>query len=73
MAKKSAPARSATDAPLLRVENLKKHFPQFTSSLIRRAAPPVRAVDGISLEVRAGETLGLVDKETTDEYGRNRQ
>ena len=54
---------TATDsaaAPLLRVENLTKHFEQRTSGVIRRQAPPVKAVDGISFSLNAGETLGLV-------------
>ena len=38
---------------LLRAEGLEVHFPQ-------RGGPPVRAVDGVDLEVRRGETLGLV-------------
>ncbi len=45
---------------LLRVENLKKHFPLTTKGLIRRPAPPVRAVDGVSFTLDKGETLGLV-------------
>ena len=51
-----------TDA-LLRVENLAKEFPGRTSLadwLRRRPTPPVRAVDGISFELRAGEVIALV-------------
>jgi len=44
---------------LLRVEDLKKHFP-IRRGLLRLASGSVRAVDGISLEVQAGETLGVV-------------
>jgi peptide/nickel transport system ATP-binding protein len=50
----------ATGDVLLRVKDLKKHFPLQTQGLIRRAADPVKAVDGISFELSAGETLGLV-------------
>ena len=47
-------------APLLRLTNMQKHFPQYKKTLITRPDNPVRAVDGISLEVRQGETVGLV-------------
>ena len=45
--------------PLLRVRNLVKHFPLkggFFGGEIER----VHAVDGVSFDVAAGETLGLV-------------
>lgn len=48
---------------LLRVENLVMSFPgnrSLTDWLARRPAPPVRAIDGISFELRAGEVLALV-------------
>ena len=48
---------------LLTVENLTKHFPvqRTVSDLIQGIEPaPIRAVDGINLSVRAGNTLGLV-------------
>ncbi|HOB42923.1 MAG TPA: dipeptide ABC transporter ATP-binding protein [Bacillota bacterium] len=45
---------------LLRVDNLTKHYP-ITQGIIRqKQVGAVRAVDGISFEVRRGETLGLV-------------
>ena len=44
---------------LLEVSGLQKHFP-ITKGLLKRQVGAVRAVDGIDLEVRAGETLGLV-------------
>ncbi len=51
------------DDALLRVEGLKKAFPlkqPVIDVLLRKPALAVRAVDGVSLSVRRGETLGLV-------------
>ena len=45
---------------LLRVDNVVKHFPVQSTSLFRRSTDAVHAVDGVNLEVRRGETLGLV-------------
>ncbi len=49
----------AVAPPLLRVSDLKMHFPIF-KGLLRRRVGEIKAVDGISFEIRAGETLGLV-------------
>jgi len=46
-------------APLLKVENLVKHFP-IKGGLLGRAAERVHAVDGVSFELQPGETLGVV-------------
>ena len=45
---------------LLRVEHLKKYFPIKRGIIFKREIGRVHAVDDVSLEVRAGETLGLV-------------
>ncbi|MEP6691873.1 MAG: ABC transporter ATP-binding protein [Gemmatimonadaceae bacterium] len=45
--------------PLVAVRNLTKHFPA-SHALLSRQRPVVRAVDGVSFDVAAGETLGLV-------------
>ena len=47
------------NTPLVKVENLKMHFPIYRGILSRRAGE-VKAVDGISFEIMEGETLGLV-------------
>lgn len=44
---------------LVDVRNLKKHFP-ITGGMLGRQIGTVKAVDGISLTIQAGETLGLV-------------
>jgi len=49
--------------PLVRVTDLEKHFREGGSLLDRLLGndePPVRAVDGVSFDIREGETLGLV-------------
>ena len=45
--------------PLLVVEDLKVHFP-IRKGILRRTVGHVRAVDGVSLSVRPGETVSLV-------------
>jgi oligopeptide/dipeptide ABC transporter ATP-binding protein len=45
--------------PLLSIRRLTKHFP-VSSGLFGRARGQVRAVDGVSLDVGHGETLGVV-------------
>ena len=45
--------------PLLEVRNLTKHFP-IRTGLLQRVTGAVKAVDGVSFDVHAGETLALV-------------
>ena len=54
-----ASAPSSGD-PLVRVENLIKHFPITQGIIFKRQVGAVHAVDDISFEVYPGETLGLV-------------
>jgi oligopeptide/dipeptide ABC transporter ATP-binding protein len=44
---------------LLEIENLKKYY-ALTGGLLRRKVGAVKAVDGVSISVRKGETFGLV-------------
>ena len=46
--------------PLLTVDNLKVYFPMRNSGLFGNSSEMVKAVDGISFDVKPGETLGLV-------------
>lgn len=46
--------------PLLEVTDLVKHFPVKSGVVIDREVARVRAVDGVSLHLDEGETLGLV-------------
>ncbi len=50
---------SETSEELLRVENLTKHFP-ITQGVFRRQVGTIKAVDGISFNIKEKETLGLV-------------
>ncbi len=45
---------------LLRVENLKVHFPVTKGVIFNRQVATIKAVDGVSFAIRRGETLGLV-------------
>jgi oligopeptide transport system ATP-binding protein len=50
----------APGEPLIEVKGLKKHFPLTQGIVLRRTIGHVRAVDGVDLTLRRGETLGLV-------------
>jgi oligopeptide transport system ATP-binding protein len=45
---------------LLKVRNLRVHFPIYGGGLFRRQTGSVKAVDGLSFELKRGEILGLV-------------
>src|SRR6188508_635534 len=49
----------ASDDALLRVEGLVKHFP-IKAGVFKHTVGAVRAVDGVDISVRRGETLGVV-------------
>jgi oligopeptide/dipeptide ABC transporter ATP-binding protein len=52
-------ATAPSASPLLQVRDLTKHFP-IRSGILQRVTGQVRAVDGVSFDIRAGETLALV-------------
>jgi len=53
-------ANVAAGEVLLRADHVKKYFPIKSGILIQREVARVHAVDDVSLDLRAGETLGLV-------------
>ena len=53
------PEVNAGTEPLVRVRDLKKHFP-IRGGVLGRVKAHVRAVDGVSFDVKPGEVVGLV-------------
>ncbi|MCW2612829.1 MAG: peptide transporter ATP-binding protein [Cryptosporangiaceae bacterium] len=59
----TAPAAGATVTarePIVELRDVRMHFPVAQGGLLRRKMGAVRAVDGVSLAVYGGETLGIV-------------
>jgi len=54
------PESGLEDDVLVQVDDLVKHFPIKAGGLISRTVGQVQAVDGVSLTIRRGQTLGLV-------------
>jgi len=52
-------ANKNTNTPIVEVRNVVKHFP-ITGGVFLRQIASVKAVDGVSLDIQPGETLGLV-------------
>ncbi|GAA2403743.1 dipeptide ABC transporter ATP-binding protein [Nonomuraea africana] len=65
-APEAGPAAVSTVVPrerrevVLSVDDLVKHYPLMKGALFRRRVGTVHAVDGITFDIREGETLGLV-------------
>ena len=56
----TAPAAAPADDTLVQVRDLKMYFPVTEGAIIPRVIAHVKAVNGISFDIRKGETLGLV-------------
>jgi len=52
-------AKADAKIPVVAIDALKKHFP-IRKGFLRRTSGAVRAVDGVTLSINEGETLGLV-------------
>lgn len=55
----TSPSADPGEGVLIRVRNLKKHFP-ILGGILRRRVGAVKAVDGVTFDIRHGQTLGLV-------------
>jgi oligopeptide transport system ATP-binding protein len=55
-----ASARGPLGETLLEIRGLQKHFPLTQGILFKRTIGHVRAVDGVNMTLRRGETVGLV-------------
>jgi peptide/nickel transport system ATP-binding protein len=56
----AGPAQPEHREVVLRVTDLSRHYPLTRGVVFRRRVGTVRAVDGVSFELRAGEVFGLV-------------
>ena len=56
----SEKGRYAVDETLVQVRDLKMYFPVTEGAIIPRVIAHVKAVNGISFDIKKGETLGLV-------------
>ena len=51
---------TSSSDPLLQVRDLTKHFPITRGIVFQRRVGAVKAVDGVSFDVKRGETVGIV-------------
>ena len=56
----SAHRGTVSDEVLISVNGLRMYFPVTEGIVMRRVVAHVKAVDGLSFDIRKGETLGLV-------------
>ncbi len=56
----NSPATTENSVPILKVRDLKVHFPVKRGLVFQRTVGVVKAVDGVDIEINHGETLGLV-------------
>ncbi|WP_018252361.1 ABC transporter ATP-binding protein [Salinispora mooreana] len=56
----ASPPKKVRGEPILAVRDLVKHFPITQGVVFQRQIGAVRAVDGVSFDLRRGETLGIV-------------
>ncbi|WP_051877286.1 ABC transporter ATP-binding protein [Streptomyces natalensis] len=54
------PGRPALGEPVLEIRDLVKHYPLTRGVLFKKQIGAVKAVDGVSFDLRKGETLGIV-------------
>ena len=52
--------QSSAPPPVIALEGVKKHFPVTSGLVLRKVLGQIRAVDGVSFEIRRGETYSLV-------------
>jgi len=57
---RAEPEPTASETPLIRVRGVRKLFPITRGILFQKRVGNVHAVDGVDLEVKKGETVGLV-------------
>ena len=55
-----APQTGAPGEPIVQVRDVKMYFPVTSGIIFQRKVADVKAVDGVTFDVKRGETLGLV-------------
>jgi len=54
------PAAGSGDDTIVRISDIRMHFPVTAGIIFQRKVADVKAVDGVDFEIKRGETLGLV-------------